>query len=85
MNTHTCDGLSVPAAGRRQVCVKLDGLTLAHILLLVGVPLVKIWVWVRVQVWGRRRGGGWGGQLGLPLTGGEKQGPWASGAGAPLG
>lgn len=67
------------------MCVELDELALAHILLLVGVPLVGLGVRVRVQVRGRGLGGGRGGQLGSPLTGGEKQGPWASGAGAPPG
>lgn len=85
VHTRTCDGLGVPAVGRRQACVKLGGLALAHILLLVGVPPVGLRVWIRVQVWGRGQGRGRGGQLGSPLTGGEKKGPWASGAGAPLG
>lgn len=84
--TRTCDGLGVPAVGRRRrVWVKLAALALAHILLLLGALLVGLGVRVRVQVWGRGQGGGRGGQLGSPLTAGEKQGPWASGAGAPPG
>lgn len=77
-HTRTCDGLGVPAFGRCRVCVKLAGLALAHILLLVGEPLVGLGLGVWVRVWGL------GGQLDSPLTGEEKEGPWASGAGAPL-
>lgn len=71
----TCDGLSVPAVGQHLLCFELAGLALAHILLLVDVLLIRLWVWVWVQVWGRGRGGGRGGQLGSPLTDGERQGP----------
>lgn len=85
VHTRTCDGLGVPAVGRRQARVELGGLALAHILLLVCVPPVGLRVWIWVQVWGRGQGRDRGGQLGSPLTGGEKEGPWASGAGAPLG
>lgn len=51
--SRTSDGLGVPAVRRRQVCVKLLGLALAHILLFIYVTLVRLGVWVRVQVWGR--------------------------------
>lgn len=69
-NVHsTCDGLGVPAVGCCQVCGKLAALALAHILFLVREVLVRLRVRVGIQVWGR------GGQLGSPLTGGEKQGP----------
>lgn len=83
IHTHTCDGLSIPAVRQHQVLLKLTQLALAHILLLMGVPLFGFWVRVWVQVWGHGQGGGRGGQLGSPLTDIEIKGPWAIGAGAP--
>lgn len=79
---YTCDGLSVLAVRLPWLCVHLAGLPLAHILLLLSVPLasLRVWVWV----WGRGQGRAWGGQLCSPLTALERQRPWASGAGAPL-
>lgn len=64
--TSTCDGLGVPAVGRRRV--ELAELALAHILLFGDAPLVGLGVRVRVQVKGR------GGQLGSPLTSQETKG-----------